>query len=117
MANTVTVSRVERGNKQFQGAFREMWAVTATVDDTDAVAINDTVAINMTVPGVALGDMVIGTSLTADSFDGAGDGAIIYSQVTSANTVSLILHADVAEFAADAVNGAAVKILVGRPAW
>lgn len=117
MANTVTVNRYETGNKQFQGAFSEMWAITAKVDDQDAVAINDTAAITMTVPGVALGDMVIGTSLTLDSFDAGGDGAVIYSQVTAANTVSLVIHADVAEFAADAITGATVKILVGRPAW
>jgi hypothetical protein len=117
MANTITVSRVEQGNKQFQGSFSEMWAVTGTVDDTDAVAVNDTVSINMTVPGVALGDMVIGTSLTLDTVDGGSDGAIVYGQVQSANTVAFTIHADVGEFAADALNGAVIKMLIGRPAW
>jgi hypothetical protein len=117
MANTITVDRVEQGNKQFQGAFSEMWAVTGTISDQDAVAIGDTLSVNMTVPGVALGDMVIGTSLTVDYFDAGGDGAVIGASVGSANTVLFTIHADVAEFAADALNGATIKILVGRPAW
>ena len=117
MANTITVDRVEQGNKQFQGAFNEMWAVTGTISDQDAVAIGDTLAVNMTVPGVKLGDMVIGTSLSVDYFDTDGDGAVIGASVGSANTVLFTIHADVAEFAADALTGATIKMLIGRPAW
>lgn len=117
MANTVVVNRVERGAKQFQGAFTDMWTVTSTVSDQDAVAINDTLAVTMTVPGVVLGDMVIGTSLTLDSLDAGGDGAVIHCEVTAADTVSLLIHADVAEFAADSITGAVIKVLVGRPSW
>ena len=117
MANTITVNRVEQGNKQFQGAFSDMWAVTATISDQDAVAIGDTLSVNMTVPGVVLGDMVIGQSLTVDYFDAGGDGAVIGASVGSANTVLFTIHADVAEFAADALNGAVIKLLVGRPSW
>ena len=117
MANTITVSRVEQGNKQFQGAFSDMWAVTAAIADQDAVAIGDTLSVSLTVPGIVLGDMVIGMSLNVDSFDAGGDGAVIRAEVGSANTVNFIVHADVAEFAADSLNGATVKILVGRPAW
>jgi hypothetical protein len=117
MANTITVSRVEQGNKQFQGVFSEMWGVTATIVDHDAVPLNDTVTINMTVPGVVLGDMVIGMSLNMDSIDGDGDGAVIHAEVGSANTVLFVLHADLAAFAADAITNAVIKLLIGRPAW
>ena len=117
MANSATVSLVEQGNKQFGGAFSEMWTVTATITDQDAVAIGDTMSISLTVPGVILGDMVIGMSLNVDSFDAGGDGAVIRAEVGAANTVNFIVHADVAEFAADAITNAVVKILVGRPAW
>jgi hypothetical protein len=117
MANTITVNNVERGNKQFQGLFREMWTVTATISDQDAVAIGDTITVNMTVPGVALGDMVVGMSLSVDYFDGDGDGAVISASVGSANTVLFTMHADVAQFAADALNDGVIKLLVGRPAW
>jgi hypothetical protein len=71
----------------------------------------------MTVPGIALGDRVGGMSLNMDSFDAGGDGAVIRAEVGSANTVNFIVHADVAEFAADAITNAVIKILVGRPAW
>ena len=117
MANSATVDRVEQGTSQFQGAFSEMWKVTATITDQDAVAIGDTMSISLTVPGVALGDMVIGMSLNVDSFDAGGDGAVIRAEVGSANTVNFMVHADVAEFAADAITNAVVKILVGRPHW
>jgi len=117
MANTITVDRVERGNKQFQGAFSDMWAVTGSISDQEAVAINDTLSVNMTVPGVVLGDMVIGTSLTVDTFDGEGDGAVVRCEIGSANTLLFIITADKAEFAADALNGATIKDLIGRPAW
>ena len=52
---------VERGTKQFQGMFSEMWKVSATLDAgslADGAGESDTV----TVPGVALGDMVLGVS-------------------------------------------------------
>lgn len=117
MANSVTVNSSVQNREQFQGLFNEMWVVRATVTDQDAVAINDTLSISLTVPGVALGDMVIGVSLNVDSFDAGGDGAVIRAEVGSANTVNFIIHADVAEFAADAITNGVIKILIGRPNW
>lgn len=117
MANTVSVTRVERGTKQFQGAFSDMWYVTGSVTDQDAVAITDTLAITMTVPGVALGDMVVGSSLNVDSLDAGGDGAVIRFEVSAADTLSLLVTADAAEFAADAITNAVFKVLIGRPSW
>jgi len=117
MANTATVNSVFQAKEQFQGLFNEMWVVTATITDQDAVAITDTMSISLTVPGVVLGDMVIGMSLNVDSFDAGGDGAVIRAEVGSANTVNFIVTADAAEFAADAITNAVVKILIGRPNW
>ena len=116
MANTITTNTVTRGSKQFQGAFKEMWTVKATISDTDAIALTDTLELAMTVPGVALGDMCIGGSLTLDLNDGTDSATGTYL-VTAADTVSLYLLADKGEFAADAINGAVVKVLVGRPNW
>ena len=116
MANTITLTRYKRGNMQFQGAFKDMWAITASIDDQDAVAINDTLELSVTVPGVVLGDMVIGVSLTLDLDDGTDQGTVT-GEVTAADTVTVKIQADVGELAADAVTGAVVKILVGRPAW
>lgn len=117
MANTITVNSVVQSKQQFQGLFNEMWAVTASISDQDAVAITDTLSVNLTVPGVALGDMVVGMSMTVDSLDAGGDGAVIRAVVGAANTVHFMVTADAAEFAADSLNGATVKILIGRPNW
>jgi len=117
MANTLTLNTVARvGNQQFQGLFNDMWRVKATVTDTDAVAVNDTLAMTITVPGVALGDHVVSYGLTMDQDDGT-DQAVVTFAVTATNTVTMYVHADVGEFAADAMNGAVAKVLIGRPSW
>ena len=116
MANTITVGTIVDGTQQFQGAFKRMWEVNATIVDTDALALNDTLALSVTVPGVALGDMVIGGSVSMDLSDGTDQAVLTYA-VTAADTLTLYLQADLGEFAADALNGAAVKVLVGRPSW
>ena len=66
--------------------------------------------------GVALGDMVLGVSCTVDLNDGTNE-ALMNAYVSAANTVTVQVMADEAEFAADALNTGVVKILVGRPAW
>lgn len=116
MANTISVTSIERGNKQFQGAFKEMWAVTASISDQDAIALTTVTEFDCTVPGVALGDMIVGVSSTVDLNDGSNE-AIMNAYVSAANTVTIQVMADEAEFAADALNGAVVKVLVGRPNW
>ena len=116
MANTITVSKTERGAVQFQGAFSEMWRVTGSVTDSDAVALTTIGEFDITILGVALGDMVLGVSFGAD-FDDGTDQAMPSAHVSAANTVTVQWHADNAEFAADALNGAAFKLLIGSPAW
>ncbi len=117
MANTITVSKTERGNKQFQGAFKEMWFVTGTIDDQDAVLANAVGEFDVTVDGVALGDMVIGISVNKDLDDGT-DQALFTAYVAAANTVTVQLHADDGtSFAADDLNTSTVKIAIGRPSW
>jgi len=111
MANAVTIGTIERGNKQFQGVFSEMWAVNAdAVFDTD-VAADAGEEFTLAVLGVALGDMVIGIAPTGvdpepDSFD--------YSaEVTAADVLSIAVHAT----AADTPLPTGFKVLVGRPNW
>ena len=109
MAMTV---RVEQGTKQFQGAFNELWAVTLTaIDFADAATGSGTFAsVDVAVPGVALGDMVMGISVGVDTID-----AVIGGAVTAADVVTLTLMNN----SAGAVNLASTngKLLVGRPAW
>ena len=119
MANTFTVSRVEQGSKQFQGAFGDMWAVTGAVADQDAIADDVSVTLTLTVPNVALGDMVIGVSFTKSQAD-ANASIVTNAFVSAANTVILKLTnlddgADA--YDADTLNGGEFKMLIGRPAW
>ena len=76
---TAVVSR--RGNDQFRGLFSDTWAVKATLDAgslADGAGETD----DVTVPGVALGDMVIGASLGVDLV-----GLTVTGYVSAANTV------------------------------
>ena len=119
MANTMAVSKLEQGNQQFQGAFKEMWAVTGTVTDQDAIADDVSVSITLTVPGVALGDMVLGFSFGKSQAD-ANASITASAFVSAANTVILKLT-NVDEttdaYDADVLNGGGFKMLIGRPAW
>jgi tetrahydromethanopterin S-methyltransferase subunit H len=119
MANTFTVSRVEQGTKQFQGLFREMWAVTGSCSDIDAIADDVSVEVSLTVPGVALGDMVVGFSINKSWAD-ANASVVAQGYVSAANTVILKLtniDATADAFDADTWNNGVFKLLIGRPGW
>ncbi len=116
MANTLTVTSSVQNREQFQGLFNEMWAVVITVADQDAVALTDTAVITCTIPGVAVGDMVLGWGCSVDMSDGT-DNATIMFQVTAANTLSLTIHADAGELAADALTNGVFRVLIARPNW
>ena len=82
MASATSVSS-RRGNDQFRGMFSDTWVVTATLDAgslVDGAGETDTV----TVPGVALGDMVLGCSFAVDEA-----GMSVTAYVSAANTVSI----------------------------
>jgi hypothetical protein len=119
MADTMAVSRVERGSKQFQGAFSDLWLVTGTVSDQDAIADDVSIIISLTVPGVALGDMVVGVSFGKSQAD-ANAHIINHAFVSAANTVQLVL-ANVDQvgdaYDADTLNGGGFKMMIGRPSW
>ena len=97
---------VERGTKQFQGMFSEMWKVTATLDAgslSDGAGETDTVA----VPGVAIGDMVLGASFGVDVA-----GLSVTGYVSAANVVSLRVQNE----SGGTVNldSTTIKLVVGR---
>lgn len=103
-AATAVVSR--RGNDQFRGIFSDTWLVTATLDAgnlTDGTGETDTVA----VPGVALGDMVLGCSFAVDEV-----GMSVTAYVDSAGSVSIRIQNE----SGSTVNLAACKIrlVIGR---
>lgn len=103
---------VERGTKQYQGLFKELWIVKETACNFgDAATGSGTFAsLDITVPGVALGDMVMGIALGVDTVD-----AVIGGAVTAANTVTLTLLNN----SAGAIDLASTtcKFVVGRPSW
>jgi len=76
---SAVVSR--RGNDQFRGLFSDTWAVTCTLNAgslVDGAGETD----DVTVAGVALGDMVIGASLGVDLV-----GLTVTGYVSAADTV------------------------------
>ena len=103
---------VEQGKKQFQGAFSDLWVVTDTACNfgNAATGSGTFASLDITVPNVALGDMVMGISLGVDTVD-----AVIGGAVTAANTVTLTLLNN----SAGAIDLASTtcKFIVGRPAW
>jgi len=118
MANSIAVNAITQDQqKQFQGLYTIMWTVKGTITWDAAVAIGDTLALTMTVPGLALGDHVISAGLNMDLLDADGDGAVVSFAVSAANTLTMYTHADVAEFKNDALAGAVLKVLIGRPNW
>ena len=92
-AATSVTSR--RGNDTFRGMFNDTWVVTATLDAgslVDGAGESDTVA----VPGVALGDMVLGVSfavseagMSVTAYVSAADTVTIRVQNESGSTVDL----------------------------
>ena len=110
---TATVTRIERGNKQFQGAFNEMWAVTLTVNPDSISAVAEDAA-TFTIPGLALGDMVLGVAPGVSLTDsGEADYA---AWVSSANTLSIRITNLHGSNAVDLASST-WKVLIGRPSW
>ena len=103
---TATAVVTRRGNDQFRGLFSDTWAVTCTLDAgslVDGAGETD----DVTVPGVALGDMVIGASLGVDLV-----GLTVTGYVSAANTVKFRIQNE----SGSTVNLAAatMKIVVVR---
>ena len=74
---------VNRDNDSFRGLFSDTWSVYATLDAgnlVDGAGETDTVA----VPGVALGDMVLGCSFAVDEA-----GMSVTAYVSAAGVVSI----------------------------
>lgn len=83
-AATAVVSR--RGNDQFRGLFSDTWEVSCTLD-AGAVSAGATDTDTVTVPGVALGDMVLGFS-----FGVSEAGLVKRAYVSAANTVTIVTY-------------------------
>ena len=74
---------VDRNNDSFRGLFSDTWTVTCTLNSA-SVADQATGTDAVAVPGVALGDMVIGLSA------GVSEGGLVRrAYVSAANTVTI----------------------------
>lgn len=105
-AATAVVSR--RGNDQFRGLFTDTWAVTCTLDTANLIA-GATTTDTVTIPGVALGDIVLGVS-TAVSLAGLQRTAY----VSAANTVTIVTQnptAGAVDLAGTTVDVVVVRML------
>lgn len=94
--------------QQFRGVFMDVIRYKGTLDLGNAATGSGTfTSSDVTVPGVALGDMVLGVSLGVDTVD-----AVVTGAVTAADTVTVTLLNNTA----GAVNLASttVRILVAR---
>jgi hypothetical protein len=83
-AATAVTSR--RGNDQFRGLFTDTWDVTCTLNSA-SVATVSTATDTVTVPGVALGDMVIGMSVGVSEA-----GLVRRAYVSAADTVTIVTY-------------------------
>lgn len=105
------MATVIQGTQQFQGTFKEMWLVTETVNFGAAATGSGTFAsVDVTVPNVAIGDIVMGVAMGVDTVD-----AVVGGAVTAANVVTLTLLNN----SAGAIDLASTtcKFIVGRPSW
>jgi len=99
----------ERGRKQLGGLFSEMWLVKATWDPAAAAAGAQTTADTITVPGVAVGDMVVGLSFSGE----VAASPIIRARVTAADTVVLAIISGTG-VTGDMASGT-LRLVIGRP--
>jgi hypothetical protein len=83
-AATAVVSR--RGNDQFRGLFTDTWDIVCTLDSA-SVATTATATDTVTVPGVALGDMVLGMAIGVSEA-----GLVRRAYVSAANTVTIVTY-------------------------
>jgi riboflavin synthase alpha subunit len=106
MASATSVT-VRQSNDQFRGIFNETWVVKATLNAgslSDGAGETD----DITVPGVALGDMVLGASLGVDLV-----GLTVTGYVSAANTVKFRIQNE--STATVDLASSTLKIVIGRP--
>jgi len=111
MANAITVGTISRGRETFQGLFTDFWTVNATAAFDTNIAADAGEEFALAVPGVALGDMVMGVA--PGGADPEPNVFTYGAQVTAAGVVSIKVMAA----AADTPLPTSFKVMVGRPSW
>lgn len=119
MANTLGTPTIVQSRSQFQGLWTDFWRVSVTMTDQDAVADDVSVTVTCTVPGIALGDVVLCCGINKNLAD-ANASVSVDAWVSAANTLSIKLTNidEVADaYDADTLTDGVFKVLIGRPAW
>lgn len=108
-STALKINQIGSGS-QFQGHISQTWQVSVqTTPGAITTGINAEEVI--TVPGVALGDMVVMISSSADLA-----AIVLYACVSAANTVD-VLFANNTAGTITPTAGATIKMLIVRPAW
>lgn len=110
-AGTAAVTLSHR--QQFQALYSTMFAVSITGADPANVAAGAEDTQTYTITGLALGDMVLGISLSVDQTVDCD----INAYVSAANTLTLRISNLNAASGLNFASGTTIKVLVGRPAW
>lgn len=108
---TATVSKVERGVKQFGGVYSDMWSIALTVDPSSIAAGAEDIA-TFTIPGVAVGDHVLSFSSGVNPTVDADSNVF----VSAANTLSIRISNLNGASALD-LTSSTWKVVVARPAF
>ena len=103
---TASAVTTRRGNDQFRGIFSDTWVVKATLDAGSLVNGAGEIE-DVTVAGVALGDMVIGASLGVDLV-----GLTVTGYVSAANTVKFRIQNE--SEATVNLDSATLRIVIAR---
>ena len=108
-----TASVTMRHRQTFQGLFTDIFAVSITGADPASVAAGAEDTQTYTVNGLALGDVVLGMSLSVNQ---TVDGDLS-AYISAANTLTIRISNLNGAAALDYASGTTLKVLVGRPAW
>ena len=103
-ASSVTV---KQGREQLSGVFSNIWTAKGTIDFA-SVADGDEAVDTIAVPGVALGDVVLGVSASVDVAD-----LNLTAAVTGANEVTVQVNNNTGG-GIDLSATAVYKVVVGR---
>lgn len=108
-----TASVVLNGRQQSQALWSEVYAISITGANPASIAAGAEDTQSYTIPGLALGDVVLGFSF---SYSQGGTSSITAS-VSATDTLVVRISNLHDSNALDFGSGLTIKVLVARPAW
>lgn len=108
-----TATTVLSHRQQFQGLFTTMFAISITGTNPASVAAGAEDTQTYTITGLALGDVVLGVSMSVDQTVDCN----LNVYVSAANTLTIRISNLNAASGLDFAAATTFKVLVGRPAF